>query len=381
MPYFIVGQKTAPSPGPTLQHTTFYIYLKLKPLENMSEAEQNQEIDEYADWGIAMPLVEDDGDAGFRIKNKPGGETHRVILTGYDRPNSTAVRGRLFHVVHGTMGNGNSDPATLIVFEWLLVPGRLGRRFREVTIDVTFTAHGRRPGMGLDEDLSNYAPGVKTVAPDVPIKSFFSGRDVNKENSKKGALNIGYAPYVSFSPELSSTSTESTERTDYRFIAGYPAYVDKGNWGEPNSVHWTFQENAPQESGTPHIVRTAVLLQRHAGDNGIFIAKFKTIANVSAWHDAVESLRKVVGAVPNDDPVYFDPTPVAGIEHGAAVLYGDRNVVNQKSPCNKDNLSQEELGKFLIEDDDAKWRVTKGPSGKETKEGDDKGNDSKTTEK
>ncbi|KAH8585407.1 hypothetical protein B0O99DRAFT_530958 [Bisporella sp. PMI_857] len=268
-----------------------------------------------------MPLIVEDGDTSFRIKNTPGGETNRLLLTGYDRHHSTATRGRLFHVVHGTMSTKNSDnePATLIVFEWLFVPGRLGHRFREVEIDITFSAYGCRPGISPRDDLSAFTPEVKSVAPDMPIISCVSERGVTMESSMKEALSVGYTPYVSFSPEKARTVTEVTERTDYRFIAGYPAFVENTR-GAPNSLHWTLRENAPRETGTPHCVRTAVLLRRRDRDGAVFSAKIKTSANISVLYDAVDSLRKAVGTIPSDDPVYFDPKPVADVEHSAAVL-------------------------------------------------------------
>ncbi|GAW10691.1 hypothetical protein ANO14919_000260 [Xylariales sp. No.14919] len=317
------------------------------------ESSDDRQLDKFADWDIFVPLIADDADqAGFRIKNEDG-ESHRVYLTGYDRrPDVTAVRGRLFHVVHGVVGSGSTRPATLIVFEWLLVPGSRGHRFREVKLDVTFTVRGSRPGILPGADLSGFTPQVEAVAPSLPMKSFVTSRDVTKETEKKAALNLGYAPYASATPEVSNKSTETTTRTDYRFVAGYPAFVKK-SYGKPNSVHWTLQENAPQQSGTPYRVRTAVLLHRRAGDYGTFSAAISTSANVSILADAAEALRAAVGLVPVDDPVLFDPKPVKGIDHGAAVLYGSKDITNtQECPCDKNNLGAEDLAKFVIGDDD-----------------------------
>ena len=140
------------------------------------------------------------------------------------------------------------------------------------------------------------------------------------------------------------------QRTDYRFIAGFPSYDNK-NWGDPNAVHWTFQENVPQESGTPHVVRTAVLLQRQAGDFGVFTATFKISADVSIAHNAMEAIRRAVGIVPNDDAVYFDPTPNLDGGYGAVVFNGSKDLARRKVPFDKDNLGEEDLDKLLIEDD------------------------------
>ncbi|KAJ0116029.1 hypothetical protein J7T55_004973 [Diaporthe amygdali] len=314
--------------------------------------------DPFAEWDICMPLIADDADdAGFRIKNHPKGEMHRVHLTGYDRPNATAVRGRLFHVVHGSLGEGNSVPATLIVFEWLLVPGKTGQRFREVEIDVTFAPDGRKPGTSSEDDLSECTPQVRAVAPNVSIKSYTTGRKVTSENSVKASMRVGYEPFAAVTPEASRKQTETTERTDYRFMAGYPAFVKK-RYGEPNSVHWTLQENVPQESGVPHIVRTAVLLQRTTGDSGIFSATINTSVHISVLADAAEMLRKAVGSVPKNDPVYFDTRPLPGVTHGAAVLYGRKDgLSNQHSPCDQRKLGDVDLTQFLVVDGDEQLRV------------------------
>ncbi|KAI0436714.1 hypothetical protein F4803DRAFT_541254 [Xylaria telfairii] len=318
----------------------------------MSSSEEDQDVDEYAAWDIVMPLMADNSDgADFKIKNKPGGETHRVIVTGHDRlGTTTAVRGRLYHVIHGILGGGSDDPATLIVFEWLLVPGKLGHRFREVNIDVSFAPHGRRPGMGPGDDLADYTPEVKTVVPHVPIKSLFSVADVRTEESKTLRLTVGYDPLVALTPEISKRSSESTQRTSYRFAAGLATFKNK-KWGEPNAVHWKLHENQSQESGAPHIVRTAVLLRRQPGDDGQFTAKVRTNVHVSWMQDAVESLRNTFGS--RDDPIYFDPVPIE-VNHGAAVLYGVRgkDVIKMESPCDSHNLDMEDLTIFLIKDDE-----------------------------
>lgn len=317
---------------------------------------ENQEDDPYSAFDLFIPLIADDADdAGFRIFNRPG-ETHRVLVTGHDRPRATAVRGRLYHVVHGTVGGGSRRPATLVVFEWLLVPGKLGKRFKQVDIDIVFAAHGSRPGMLPGDDLRDYTPDVRAIAPDVPMKSYFSGRDVTKQNAKSISLDAGYQG-LSLSPSLSSSSTEVVHRTDYRFIHGYPAFVNKMQ-GSPDSVHWTLQENASQESGAQQWVRTAVLLERQAGDYGQFSAVVNIRVDVDVVTNMSERLKKLVGSIPRDDAIVFDPKSAQNVDNGASVLFGSKNVEEYKSPCDKNNLGKEELARFLVDDDDATWRVS-----------------------
>ncbi|KAK0752968.1 hypothetical protein B0T18DRAFT_423603 [Schizothecium vesticola] len=306
--------------------------------------------DPFPDFDLFIPLTADSSDAaGFRIKNKPPGssgtpETNRLHLTGYDRINATAVRGRLFHVVHGTTSDTNPRPASLLVFEWLLIPAKLGRRFRTVDIDITFAASGRRRG----RDLAEYAPAVVAVAPDVPIESCVSSSEVTVETSVSAKITAGYPGIVSGGPEVGRRKTEVTRRRDYRFVGGYPTYVEK-TYGEPNAVHWTLQENGSEESGLPGRVRTAVLLQHNVGDRkGMFSATIHASVKVSVLADGAESLRKLVGLIPKDDPVYFDPGAVHEVEHGAAVLYGSQDVADKKGPVDKNNLIKADLVKLVV---------------------------------
>lgn len=352
----------------------------------MAESKQGRrdgkaaEASRYDGWEIFQPLVSDEADqAGFRIHDAPGAdgpEAHRVWITGYDRDDDvTAVRGRLYHVVHGVVGGGGGcggkgsrRPATLVVFEWLLVPGRLGRRFREVDIDVVFSASGGRVGKPEGSDLSAFTPEVAAVAPSVPIKSFVTGRDVAREAGRKAGVTVGHAPYGSAGAEASGRTTQTTTRTDYRFVAGYPKLSGR-SYPPANAAHWKLQENAPQESGAPHLVRTAVLLKRRASppDYGTFSARVTTAVNVSFWSNAAETIRGAVGLVPRDDPVTFDPKRLigGGGPHGPAVLYGEKDEsagASKTSPCDEMELAAEDLTKFLVKDDDAEWMVSKAPA-------------------
>ncbi|KAL8641164.1 MAG: hypothetical protein Q9226_008668, partial [Calogaya cf. arnoldii] len=256
-----------------------------------------------AGWEICMPLIGDAGhNAGFRIKNLPG-QTERPNITGYDRSgNGTAVLGRLYHVVHGFMREGRNPPATLIVFEWVLRPGPLPRRFREVNIEVIFAAHGLRPGMLPSEDLSGFDPEVVKVGPSVPSENSPTTYTVGETSGVSLGLSLGFGGYAAIEPEVHSETTKSgIQRIDYSVQAGYPLMKNK-NSGPPNGVLWTFQENSTQESGLPKVIRTAVLLERYSKDFGAFEATIKTTSHVSCMEDAKEALRRAVGKIPIDHP-------------------------------------------------------------------------------
>jgi hypothetical protein len=91
-----------------------------------------------------------------------------------------------------------------------------------------------------------------------------------------------------------------------------------------------------------------------SADFGMFSATFQTISNVSFFEDAVETLKRTVGAVPHDDPIVFDPKPRAGVTHGAVVFYGSKNVKNVeetevKKLFDKDNLGKAALNNLIID--------------------------------
>ncbi|KAH6634624.1 hypothetical protein B0J18DRAFT_453334 [Chaetomium sp. MPI-SDFR-AT-0129] len=318
--------------------------------------------DFFAEYNLGQALVPAD-DGMFQTvcsnlrdpyTNLP--EAHRIYLTGYDRAaDITAVRGRLVHVTHGTLvptsnsPTNPSRPATLIVFEWLLIPGRLGRRFKEVNIDVTFSAEGKRQGAYTPRDIERFTPSVEKVAPSVPLKTRVTARGVTQEVSIKGKLMVGYPPIVQAGPEVSKRTRVDMTKLDFTFAAGYPTFVKKSG-GEPNSVHWTLRENASEESGLPSLVRTAVLVKRRERDNlGQFKADITANVKASRVGDRVESFRKLVGLAPKDDPLLFDPRVSAKSENGAAVLNGSQDVTGKISPVkNKRHLAAENLDDFLV---------------------------------
>ena len=131
----------------------------------------NQDDINLTEWNIYMPLIGDAGhDAGFRMKNLPR-ETECIYVTGYDRrATATAILGHVYYVVHGFTHERKNPPATLIVFEWLLRPGPLPRRFREVNIEAIFAARGLRLGILPDEDLTDFDPAVVKVGHTVPLQ-------------------------------------------------------------------------------------------------------------------------------------------------------------------------------------------------------------------
>lgn len=324
------------------------------------------------EWDFTMPLVAaNEEGADFKHKNKGGVETHRVNITGYDKnPRATVVKGRLLHVVHGYNAGGKGTPSTLIVFEWLFVPGERGRRFREVQIDVVFAAKGPRSGLGAGGDLSDWDPSVETVSPSIPQQSYVTSYGRTDKTDSEISLTGGYQPFVGVTPKYSKGSTVTVERTDYRFVAGFPTYVGK-HTGDPNAVHWTLLENETQISGLPSIARTAVLLHRQKRDFGKFVAKVSTTADVSILENLKDKIRRAIGE--KDDPIIFDPAPPRADWNGVAVLDAKRDVEGRESPFDQNNLGSKDLDSFSLKD-----KIPKLDRGKaEDKKDDDTKDDKK----
>ncbi|KAI2776818.1 hypothetical protein F4815DRAFT_448957 [Daldinia loculata] len=89
-------------------------------------------------------------------------------------------------------------------------------------------------------------------------------------------------------------------------VEGTEAFVNRAA-GKPNAARFTLRENASQKSGVPKYLRVAVLLERRPGDEGLFLATVNVRAHVSVFADATERVRRIMGKIPLDDAVCFDP--------------------------------------------------------------------------
>jgi hypothetical protein len=264
--------------------------------------------------------LEGSKDLEYKLPNELGRdgkpEKHRKVLTGTDRSGSAArlsVVGIMPTVVHGQSTDG--EPHTLAIFEWKVISERPGLRFKDVVIEVSFTAVGARGDAEAEAERlrkvgfkPNYwDPEVVGAA---PYDTSWYNRTPHKVSGKTAVeigFSAGFAPYFSLGPKYTFERNSSVDRTDAVTVVG-KGFVVGGGRNRPNSVRWTMLENASQQSGVPAYLRTAVLLKREANDNGVFIGNVTVTTNVSWWANLAEKTRKLTGVVKKDDPVIFDPT-------------------------------------------------------------------------
>lgn len=289
-------------------------------------------------------------EAGFKFHNATPDEVNRLYLTGYGRKDTTVVRGRLVHMVHGfhdlsfpdhlqldpeeqyynpQLGTAESDqtPCTLMVFEWNMIPGSLEPRYRFRTVHITlvFSASHPRVGVPPNGDISLWDPVPKRIVPSEqnPMLSHFT--PVNEVSSSGFTLGptVGYDGIISFNTEFSKSKQVGVQFTSAAAITGQIDHEER-TFGEPNAVLFTFFENPKAKTGVPPVVRTAVLLRRQKRDlRGKFTMTIKVSSDVNWWQDSREKARRAIGGRLRDDPVNFDPGDSDVVQDGEKVKRRD----------------------------------------------------------
>ncbi|KAI1208946.1 uncharacterized protein F4807DRAFT_428201, partial [Annulohypoxylon truncatum] len=263
-------------------------------------------------------LVDANDDAAhYRLQNEPG-EIQREYVTGYDRKSTLRVLGRLADVVHGRSSPPSSDldstPCTLAIFEFAALGQKPSRRYREVQIEIVFRAYGthKRPNsISRHRDqraaLSRYDPAIRALAPHGHKSLLQSNFTRSSTHNIEASISAGTDPIASAGAKYAYALSENVERGDSMTVEGTPSFVGRSA-GKPNAARFTLRENGTQRSGVPRHLRVAVLLERRAGDDeGLFLAEVNVRAHVSVLADAGERVRRVMGSVPLDDAVCFDP--------------------------------------------------------------------------
>lgn len=294
------------------------------------------------DWSISQPFgYANEEEADFQFHDKPG-QTHREDLTGWEAKKRSGVKGRLLEVVHGYKDNDEGKPRTLVVFEWLLIPGVGDDRIQNVEILVAFQAIGERDGVKPGASLADYDPVPIQWAPDKVIMSHFSKAPVTESAGNEYGVEAGYSPYFNLTGKRNTGTSQTVERINYRYITGGPTYVDK-NSGTRNAMKWEVSENAQLKSGVQYEVRTAVLLRRPPYDFGKFNLTILAEANGSRTSRLLRALR----IRPTDGPAAFDPTVTPGSSKGEA---GDDDIAARSTMRDWKDLDHLDLKKVLVKD-------------------------------
>ena len=243
---------------------------------------------------------------------------HRVDTTGTDRQGKAAlmtVKGRMPTVVHGFEKSGSTVPYTLVVFEWFTHRNTNDKQFREVTIEVAFEAHGKRGEAEPEAQRlrsrnvpkTHWDPEVVGLAPFAT--SWYQRSTHQITNTSSGAIstNVGFAPYLSIVPKFSWEKSDSHAVTKAVQVTGEFAFLGKQTRSKANGARFIMLENPSQHTGVPAYLRTAVLLRRQHRDNGQFLARVDVSYRVSPLQDFRERWWKVMGRLPVDQPIVFDP--------------------------------------------------------------------------
>lgn len=241
---------------------------------------------------------------------------HREWVTGLDRT-PMSVKGQMPTVVHGFDKPGSQSGHTLAIFNWLMPPVRLGKRFRKVTLEIVFTALGQRGDAESEAEqrrrvISNKAvagahwdPEVIKTIPNGPSWYHKTQHQSDNEFNFQFDLKAGFEPYISTGPSFSWKRTTSEDHIDSIKLTGEPFASDR-NHARPNGVRWTLLENESMRSGVPAFLRTAVLLRRRDNDNGQFEGRVKARYKISLSSDFRQNLLDMIGH-DSDHPIIFDP--------------------------------------------------------------------------
>ncbi|KAI1408749.1 hypothetical protein F5Y13DRAFT_104920 [Hypoxylon sp. FL1857] len=265
-------------------------------------------MDYYEPFEIILADTNEES-AHFRLQNEAG-EKQREYITGYDRKNALRVLGRLADVVHGRSADDADTPCTLAIFEFAALgqkPER--RRYREVQIEIVFAAHGtegRSRARAHAHDLARWDPQVKGLAPRGHKSLLQTTHKTGRKHGFEVSAEAGMDPLASAGASCSYEISDEVTRGDSMVVEGTEAFVNRSA-GKPNAARFTLRENASQKSGVPRFLRVAVLLERRAGDQGLFLATVNVRAHASVFADAGERVRKIMGRIPLDDAVVFDP--------------------------------------------------------------------------
>ena len=244
---------------------------------------------------------------------------HREWTTGIDRKAMT-VKGQMPTVIHGVEKPGSATGYTVAIFNWFMPPIRLGKRFRKVTLEVSFVAHGprgnaepeaaQRRRVIRDSGAANsyWDPEVRKVVPAGTSWYHETHHHADVERGVDVELKAGFAPYVTVGPTFHWKKSGAVNATDTIKLTGEALAIGSGV-ARPNTARWTILENQMDHSGVPAFLRTAVLLRRRERDTGQFFGKVNVSYSISPWSNFKEKAMGTMGRLPKDAPVIFDPSP------------------------------------------------------------------------
>ncbi|KAL6878818.1 hypothetical protein J3F83DRAFT_724008 [Trichoderma novae-zelandiae] len=224
--------------------------------------------------------------SGYHTRNDPSNKYQRQTVT--ERRGIIEVRCKSRDVIHGILSEETGESATLLVYDFYLDTTRRSRRIVSASLEFEFGSSVA----GVP------APQVQAIAPAGRITLL---RSTQEESVKHGAgVNAGVGEFgataggsVSWEKTVSRTTSDDARVTGHIFSDDY---------GKGVGASWTIHENSTVKSGTPSLLRCAILLNRGFDDN-----QFQCKVRIKVEADWKSEMGRLFGSTPPDDPVLFDP--------------------------------------------------------------------------
>lgn len=235
--------------------------------------------------------VEVGDENSYRLRNSPG-ENQRQHILQEGKPGDLTVCGDLYSVLHGTLTPGG-ESASLIIMQFRFMGSQSrARRFRDASVRVKFANADHPLGTQLD-------PEVKEIAPE---GQFEMAQETTQEVST--AISAGISvPVVQGILDLNAGLERTTTVTQIGRVRGSGhKWMEGKRYGKKNTAIWKLSEDNIGKTGTPSLLRTALLVVPQTEDG------FRAIVEIEAHADlryaAVAKLHRLLGSS-IVDPVYF----------------------------------------------------------------------------
>lgn len=225
--------------------------------------------------------------SGFHIKNNPKDPYQRsevIQRTGQ----GVDIRCSLIDAVHGAMSADNEFWATLLVFQFRFDPQKIARRVSRATIELRFDV----------SDAANDLPEVEAISFDGNYSFLPSKQSETIKTGGEGKVGARYGAELGASAKWETTVARET--MDATTVSGGKLVVKNV---PPNRIaKWTLLENNTLKTGVPASIRVAVRIKRR--DEAVFTCVPRLECKADNW----TSLENFFGGVPEDDPVYLNPS-------------------------------------------------------------------------
>ncbi|KAK4209226.1 hypothetical protein QBC37DRAFT_430689 [Rhypophila decipiens] len=261
--------------------------------------------EEDEELGCASVVIELNpaGDQGnnYHLLNNPANPYQRE--TAVERCGEIEIQCRSRVIVHGTLSS-SLDPddddaeayATLLVYDIHMDARKVSRRIVSATVEFEFRS---------SEASARGAPGPKVhkIGPRGRVGVFSTEQEETK--TVGGELSLSGGPEVVASVGVTGKVEKSVSRTatDEARVTGW---VWSDDYGNPVIARWVLNENRSAKSGVPSFLRCAIVLARE--DNNPFEC-FISIKADTDWKSSLKtSIVRMLGGIPRDDPILFDPS-------------------------------------------------------------------------